>query len=110
MATETYKVLAQSNPSAASLTDAYTVPALTSAVVSSVVVCNRSATPTTFRISVAVAGAADDNKQYLYFDVPAPANDTFIATIGVSLSAADVVRVYATLATLSFNIFGTQVA
>lgn len=108
--TETLKVLAQSNPSAASLTDAYTVPASTQAVISSVTVANRSATPTSFRISVAVAGAADDNKQYLYYDVPIAGNDTFAATLGISLAATDVLRVYATLATLSFNVFGEQIA
>lgn len=106
---ETIKVLAQSNPGAASLTDAYTVPGSTAAVISSIVVCNRANTSTSFRISIAVAGAADDNKQYLYYDLTITGNDTFVATLGISLAAADVVRVYATDANLSFNIFGTQV-
>jgi hypothetical protein len=106
---DTFKVLAQSKPSAATLTDAYTVPASTSAVVSSVVVCNQSTAGTTFRISIAVAGAADDTKQYLYYDVDMPANETFIATIGISLATTDVIRVYATDATVSFNIFGMEI-
>ena len=105
----TRKCLGQSNPSAATLTDAYTVPASTQATVSSLVVCNRSATATTFRISVAIAGAANDNKQYLYFDTNIPGNDTFIATVGLTLAATDVIRVYATLATLSFGFFGIEV-
>lgn len=106
---ETYKVLAQSNPVAATLTGAYTVPAATSAVVSSIMVSNRSATATAFRLSVAVAGAADDNKQYLAYDVPIYGNETKSFTIGASLAAADVLRVYATLATLSFNVFGSEI-
>jgi hypothetical protein len=106
---DTLKVLAQSNPAATTLTDAYTVPGATSASVSSVVISNRSATPTTFRISVAVAGAANDDKQYLYYDVAIGGNDTFIATIGVTLAATDVLRVYATLATLSFSVFGVEI-
>ena len=107
MATLT-KTLSQTSPSAASLTDSYTVPAVTQATVSTITVANRSATPTTFRISVAKAGAADDVKQYLFYDVPITGNDTFAATIGVTLETTDVVRVYATLATLSFNIFGIE--
>jgi hypothetical protein len=107
--TETFKVLAQVNPSAAALTDAYTVPASTSTVVSSIVVANRSATPTAFRISVAVAGAADDNKQYVSYGVPIAANEVITHTLGITLAATDVVRVYATLATLSFNIFGSEI-
>lgn len=105
---ETRKVLGQSNPSAATLTAAYTVPASTQAIVSSVVVANRSAAATSFRISVAIAGAVDSNEQYTHYDVAIAGNDVYIATIGMTLGAADVVRVYATLATLSFNIFGVQ--
>jgi len=102
------KVLGQSNPLAATLTAAYTVPASTSTTVSSITVANRSATATSFRISVAVAGAADSDEQYIYYDVNIPGNDSFVATIGATLEATDVVRVYATLATLSFNIFGIE--
>jgi len=102
------KVLGQSAPGAASLTDIYTVPALTTAVASSIVVCNRSATPTTFRVAVRPAGAAIANQMYLYYDVAMPGNDTFIATVGISLATTDVVSVYATLATLSFTLFGQE--
>lgn len=106
---ETNKVLAQTNPGAASLTDSYTVPGATQAIISSIVVCNRSGTSTSFRISIAVAGAADDPKQYIYYDVVIPGNDTFVATIGMTLGAADKIRVYATLATLTFTTFGVEV-
>jgi hypothetical protein len=109
MATTTLKVLGQSAPSAATLTTIYTVPALTSAVASSITVCNRSATATTFRIAVRPAGAAIVNEHYLYYDVTLAGNDTFVATIGMSLGTTDEVSVYATLATLSFNLFGTEV-
>lgn len=104
----TYKTLSQTAPGAATLTDSYTVPGATSAIVSSILVCNRSAVATSFRVSVAVAGAADATKQYLYYDVALPGNDTFLATLGLTLAATDVVRVYATLATVTFNIFGSE--
>jgi hypothetical protein len=45
---------------------------------------------------------------YLYYDVTLAGNDTFIATIGITLATTDVVSVYATLATLSFNLFGQE--
>ena len=106
----TYKVLGQSSPLAATLTAAYTVPALTTATVSTITVANQSATATAFRISVAIAAAADTPAQYLYYDIAIPGNDTFATTIGITLGAGDVVRVYNTLATLSFNIFGVETA
>lgn len=105
---ETYKVLGQSAPAATTATDSYTVPAATSAVVSSIVVANKSATATTFRISVAVAGAVAADKQYLAYDAPIAGNETLTLTLGITLAATDVVRVYNTLATVSFNIFGVE--
>lgn len=104
------KVLSQSKPNATTLTDSYTVPGATSAVVSSIVVCNQSATATSFRISLAVAGAGDTAAQYLYYDTPIGGNDTFIATIGIGLATTDVVRVYNALATLSFNVLGVEIS
>jgi hypothetical protein len=106
----TRKVLGQSAPGATTETDLYTVPASTSAVISSLVVCNRSAAVVTFRVSVAVAGGATANKDYLYYDVTLPPNDSFVATIGITLAATDKIKVYASTANLSFNLFGEEQA
>jgi len=110
MATQTYKTLAQTNPSATTLTTHYTVPGATSTTVSTIVVCNRSATPTTYRISIAPAAAADDNKQYIAYDAPIAANESITYTLGITLATTDLIRVYATLATLSFNSFGVEIS
>lgn len=107
---DTLKVLAQSNPSATTLTDIYTVPASTSTSISSVVVANRSATATSFRLAVAPAGAANSNEHYLYYDQVIDGNSSFVITVGITMATTDVLRVYATLATLSFNVFGVEVA
>lgn len=102
------KVLGQSAPGAASLTTLYTVPALTSTAVSSISVCNRSSTATSFRVAVRPAAGAISNEMYLYYDVTIAGNDTFVATIGITLATTDVVSVFATLATLSFNLYGQE--
>jgi hypothetical protein len=104
----TYLNLGQSAPLAITETALYTVPALTSAVVSSIIVCNRNAAATTFRVSISVGGGATATKDYLYFDVSIAGNDTFIATIGVTMATTDVMRVYAGNANLSFSLWGTQ--
>lgn len=106
---DTLKVLGQVNPAATTLTTLYTVPASTSTTVSSVYVCNQAASAATFRISIQVAAGADNAKQYLYYDTEVPANDTFVATVGLSLAATDVVKVYASSTTLSFSAFGVEV-
>jgi hypothetical protein len=110
MATTTYKVLGQVATAATTETDLYTVPASTQAIVSTLVVANRGATDATFRISTSVAGAATATKDYIAYDVAITANSLITLTLGVSLGAADKVRVYASTANLSFNAYGMQVA
>lgn len=105
---DTLKVLGQSKPNATTLTDAYTAAA--TAMVSSIVACNQSSTPTLIRLAIAVAGAADTAKQYIAYDLPIGGNQTLTFTLGIALANADVVRVYNTLATVSFNIFGIETA
>lgn len=106
---DTIKILAQSNPVLLILTDVYTVPSSTSTVVSSLVVANQAGTASSFRISVARAGAADIVQQYLYYDVAIAGNTTFTATIGISLAATDKIRVYSGNGNISFNFFGVEI-
>jgi hypothetical protein len=96
----------QLKPSAATLSTLYTATGET--VISSIVVCNLDAAATTFRIAVRPLGAAINDKHYLYYDVPVNGNDTFVATIGITLANTDVISCYATLATVSFSAFGSQ--
>lgn len=110
MATTAYKVLGQSNPSATSNSDVYTVPAATEAIISTGVICNRGASATTFRIAVRVNGAGIANSQYIYYDVSIGANDTFAFTFGVTLDAGDVVTVYAGNGNLTFSFFGSEIS
>lgn len=110
MATATYKVLGQSAPSATTETDLYTVPAATETIVSTIVVTNRAATSATFRISVADNGGATANKDYLFYDAPILGNATAAFTFGISLNATDKIKVYASTANLSFNVFGSEIA
>lgn len=105
---DTLKVLGQQAPNATTETDLYTVPASTQALGSSILVCNRGGSATTFRISVSVGGGATANKDYLYYGTQVPANNTYKATLGMSLGAADKVRIYAGNGNLSFTLFGME--
>jgi len=105
----TYKVLGQSNPSATTATTLYTVPSATSAVGSTIVVCNLGATATTFRIAIRPAGASLTNSQYINYDTSLPANDSIALTLGITLATTDVVTVYAGNANVSFTLFGSEI-
>jgi hypothetical protein len=106
---DTIRLLGQAALVATTLTDIYTVPGATQTVLSTISICNRGGSATTFRISFAINGAADSNEQYLYFDLPIPANDTFVATIGITLDASDVVRAFAGNANLTVQVFGVEI-
>jgi len=105
-----YKTLAQSNPAATTSTDLYTVPASRSAIVSTIMVANQGAADATFRISFAIAGAVLAAKQYVAYDVTCPANGLYAFTIGATMATTDVIRVYASTATMSFVAFGSEIS
>jgi len=104
----TYKTLGQSAPSATTNTDLYTVPAATSTVCSTLAVCNRANSATTYRIAVRPAGATLANEHYIVYDSTIAINDTVFLTLGISLAATDVITVYAGSANLSFSLFGSE--
>ena len=105
-----YKVLGQANPSATTATTLYTVPAATQAVVSTIVVCNQTTTAATFRLSVRPAGATQTAAMYVAYDVTVGGSDSTCLTLGITLGATDVITVYASTATLSFQAYGSEIS
>jgi hypothetical protein len=106
----TYKVLAQSAPLATTNTDVYTVGATKQTIISTVTICNRSASAATYRIAVRPDGDTLANEHYLAYDTTVPANDTIALTLGITCDASDVVTVYASTADLTFSLFGSEIA
>ena len=104
-----YKVLGQSAPAATTNTNLYSVPAATSAVISTIVVANRSVAAVTYRIAIRPAGAAIANQHYIAYDVSVGAADSTTLTLGITLAATDVITVYASTANLSFSVFGSEI-
>ena len=105
---DSLKVLGQVDPSATTITVLYTVPDMTQTTVSSIVAANRSGSAITFRLSVHVAGASADDKQYLYYGKSVAANDSLAIILGITLNQTDVVKVYTSAVNMSFNMFGCE--
>lgn len=105
-----YKVLGQSAPSATTDTDVYTVPSATEAVISTIVIANRSASDATYRIAVRPDGATIANQHYVAYDITVGAGDSTALTLGVTMDAADVLTVQASSADLSFSVFGSEIS
>ena len=103
-----YQVLAQGNPSATTSTTLYTVPALTQAIISTIVVCNQGVS-TNFNIQVSIGGVAANAAQYIAYQDTVNQNDSSILTMGITMNAGDILYIYAGTANLSFNAFGCQI-
>jgi hypothetical protein len=105
---DTLKCLGQLAAAATTSEALYTAPNLSQVTTSTLVVCNRTASSKSFRVSIHVAGAGADDKQYLFYDTPIGGNSTLTATLGLTLAQADVIKTYASAAGLSFNLFGVE--
>lgn len=105
-----YKVLGQSAPAATTETTIYTCPASTETVISTIVVCNRGNSSSSFRISVRPNGDTLANQHYIAYDAPISANDTVALTLGITVDASDVISVYGSSANLSFNVYGSEIS
>ena len=106
----TYKVLGQVAPTAAAATTLYTVPGATQAIVSTINVVNTGGASDTVRIAIRIAGATLAIEDYIVYDLSLSPTATFTYTSGVTLAATDVVTVYSTNGTSSFNAFGSEIA
>ena len=102
------KILGQSAPSATTWTTLYTVPSAKESVVSTISICNQTTTAKTYRIAIRPAGATLANQHYLAFDAPIAANDTVALTLGITLATTDVIAVYTSATTVSFQAFGDE--
>lgn len=93
---------------AGAMTDVYTVPAGSSAVVSTLIVNNLSTAATTFRVAVVPSGQTIANKNLTLFDAPIGANSSEALTLGITLAAGDKVQIASDIATVSATAFGSE--
>lgn len=105
---DTIKVLGQLAAAATSQETLYTVPNLSVATTSSLIVANRTAGALDFRVAIRVNGASLEDKQYIYYDKTVATKDSHVAVLGMTLNQGDEVEVYASATGLSFTLFGVE--
>lgn len=105
----TIKVLGQAAPASTATADLYTVGSGKTAVISTIAIANTTAAASTARVYVRVAGATATAANALVYDATIAANSTTALTIGVTLSATDVLSVQTgTSNALTFQAFGQE--
>lgn len=102
----TYKVLAQSAPSATTATTLYT--ASNAVIVASLNVTNFNTAADIIRIAVRPAGATLANQHYVAYGVQVPPGSFLTLTMGITLANTDVITVYSTTGTSAFSAFGSE--
>jgi hypothetical protein len=101
-----FEILGQHIPAAHTLEALYIVPADKQVVASTLNVCNESLEDAYFYISLAVDGATDADKQYLYYREPIRGYRTYEITRGLTLPPGTHVRVKSTNGHTAFQLFG----
>ena len=109
-----YKILGQTLPTANTLSNVYVVPTSTSAIISTISICNQSSANANVDIMIRPINETLANKHYLIKGVTVPRADTMILSPGITLNASVIVAVNnavvtgETAASVSFNVFGVE--
>lgn len=107
---ENFKILGQVAPTVSTDTTLYTVPSSTQSVISTINICNTTASTTTCRIAAVPNGESLSLQHYIAYDATVSAKDSVSLTIGVTLGTGDSLIVYASTASVSFGAFGSEVS
>ena len=103
-----YKVLGQVMPIANTFTDLYTVPAGANAIVSTINLCNTTASNVSFRLAVRPGGATILARHYIAFDAPIAGQDAVALSLGLTLGQNDVLTGFTSQGNIAMGVFGTE--
>ena len=108
----TYKRLGAINPSANTQTNVYVIPAATQSVISTVAICNQTATATTYSLALMDSSqfnAAAPAATWLVRNAALAASDTIFLTVGLTANAGSVLAANTLSASISFAAFGSEI-
>lgn len=88
----------------------YPCPALTQAVVSSIVITNQSSSAVTVRIGIMGTEGTPSASQWLVYDAAIAGNDTVALTLGITMDAGKFIRVSSSANTCNFTAFLSEIS
>lgn len=109
MATTYKRAGVQGTASTGTYATLYNVPAATSAVLSTIAVCNTAGSAATYRIGFDTTAGTPDATEWLVYDASVPATDTVFLTVGVSLETGSYIRVSSSANTVTFQAFVSEI-
>ena len=88
----------------------YNTSPTTSAILSTMVICNRSSVDKKFRIAITSSAITPENQEFIAYDTTVAGEDSTFITIGVTLGTSDYIRVSSTDSNLSFTAFIAEIS
>lgn len=105
----TYKILGQSRPTGTAVTDVYTVPASTQAVVSTITATNVDGVASNIRIYAVGSGSTASQDNALVYNAELAATQVQAFSLGLTLSAGAKIAVQsATGSAVAYQVFGSE--
>jgi hypothetical protein len=109
---QSYKRLGAINPSANTQANLYVVPAATSAVISTITICNQSTSNASYSLALMNSSefnAAAPTATFIIRGGVVPAADTIAITLGLTANAGSVLAANTNSGNISILAFGTEV-
>jgi hypothetical protein len=107
----TYKRLGATTITTSPSANLYTVPADTSAVISTICICNRGSSSATYKIAHVDGGIENvSDEDYIVYDATINANDSGFLTIGATMEATHSILVESDSTSVNFIAWGSEVS
>jgi hypothetical protein len=100
----------QGTASTGSFATLYETPAATEAVISSLVITNQSSSALTVRVGMDTAAGTPGASEFLVYDAAVAGNDTVALTLGITMPAANFIRVASSASTCNFTAFLSEIS
>jgi hypothetical protein len=88
----------------------YNTSASTTAVVSTILLCNTSATQQQYRIGIMGSAGTPSTQDFIVFNDSVAGNDTVALTLGVTLGNSQFIRVSSSSNSLGFHAFVSEIS
>jgi len=87
----------------------YNTGASSTAVISTVAICNTSANPKNYRIGIMGSAGTPGASQWVVYDSSCPGNDTVFLTVGITVGNSQFIRVSSQDNTLTFSAYVSEI-
>lgn len=81
-----------------------------SAVISTIVICNTSASSATYRIGLDTTAGTPGASEWLVYDATIPGNETVAMTLGITLQDSRYIRVSSSADTVTFSAMVAEIS